>query len=111
MLLLLAYNPFCSNRLRQYVVEWPMLPGHATEPRSVPVRRSVVVAVSLFFSLLTLSETGAQGYVDVGFDDLPPPADSKAKEMPPKLVFRLLAEIPLPGPLPSDGPRLRGDLV
>ena len=75
------------------------------------MRRSILVSLSLLVSLFALSEAGAQSYVDVGFDDLPPPADSKPTDPPPKLIFSLVAEIPLPGPLPGDGPRLRGDLV
>ena len=75
------------------------------------MQRSMVASLSLFFSLFALSETGAQSYVDAGLDDLAPPADSESKDRPPKLIFSLLAEIPLPGPLPGDGPRLRGDLI
>ena len=88
-----------------------MLPDRATEPRSLPMRRSIPVSLSLLLSWFAVSEAGAQSYVDLGFDDLPPPADSKPRDQPPKMVFSLLAEIPLPGPLPGDGPRLRGDLV
>jgi len=88
-----------------------MFPRPSAEPRSAPLRRSSRVGLSLVLSLFGLSETGAQSYVDVGFDDLPPPTESRTKEQPPKLIFTLLAEIPLPGPLPGHGPRLRGDLV
>lgn len=81
-----------------------MLAERAAAARSLP---GLVLLISLF----GLSETIAQSYVDVGFADLPPPTQSKPRNPPPELVFDLVAEIPLPGPLAGHGPRLRGDRI
>lgn len=71
----------------------------------------MIASLGLFLLALAPPHSVAQTYVDTGFSDLPPPTAKKVKDPPPKLVFRLLAEIPLPGPLPGDDPRLRGSLV
>ncbi len=75
------------------------------------MRRSILASLSLLFPLFALSQARAQSYVDLGFNDLPPPTKTKVVDAVPKLIFSLQAEIPLPGPLPGDGLRLRGDLV
>ena len=71
----------------------------------------MIASVGLFLLALAPPHSVAQTYVDTGFSDLPPPTAKRVKDLPPKLVFRLLAEIPLPGPLPGDDPRLRDNLV
>jgi hypothetical protein len=63
--------------------------------------------------LAAASPLAAQTRTDAsgGFQDLPP-TSGRADEAPaPELLFRLEAEIPLPGPLPGVGPRLRGELI
>jgi hypothetical protein len=45
------------------------------------------------------------------FRDLPPTSRRAESPPPPKMTFLLEAEIPLPGPLPGGGPRMRGEWV
>jgi hypothetical protein len=45
------------------------------------------------------------------FQDLPPTSRRADGPPVPKMAFVLEAEIPLPGPLPGAGPRMRGELI
>jgi hypothetical protein len=53
----------------------------------------------------------SQTYSNDAFRDLPPTSRRADGPPVPKMAFLLEAEIPLPGPLPGAGPRLRGELV
>jgi hypothetical protein len=53
----------------------------------------------------------SQTYSTDAFRDLPPTSRRADGPPVPKIAFLLEAEIPLPGPLPGAGPRLRGELV
>jgi hypothetical protein len=52
-----------------------------------------------------------QTYSADPFQDLPPTSRRADGPALPKMAFLLEAEIPLPGPLPGAGPRLRGELI
>lgn len=60
---------------------------------------------------LTCSDATAQILSADPFENLPLAAEQGRGPAPPQLIFRLLAEIPLPGPLPGDGPRWTGDAI
>jgi hypothetical protein len=64
-----------------------------------------------FASCTTLLAQTSAYTTESAFEGLPPPSGRENLPPTPKLAFRLEAEIPLPGPLPGDGPRLRDGLV
>jgi len=71
-----------------------------------------LTSTTLLAALVVLSSPLlAQQIEHGGFEDLPPPSGSVLKIDVPNMAFALLAEIPLPGPLPGSGPRLNGEDV
>ncbi len=61
--------------------------------------------------LLACSDTRAQILSADPFENPPLAGKQDRDPAPPQLIFRLLAEIPLPGPLPGVGPRWTGETI
>jgi hypothetical protein len=72
--------------------------------------RTAVLLIGLALALGACTAALAQTEADP-FADLSPSREGKRGEEGPSLVFQLLAEIPLPGPLPPTGPRWIDGLV
>lgn len=61
--------------------------------------------------IVLVPELAAERSPDDPFADLPARAEASRKAEAPRLSFSLLAEIPLPGPLPGHGPRWIDDRI
>lgn len=81
-------------------------------PRCVLMRPfHLQLCLLLIFVASEPSTAQTQTYSADPFQDLPPTSRRADGPALPKMAFLLEAEIPLPGPLPGAGPRLRGELI
>jgi hypothetical protein len=75
--------------------------------------RSGIVSLSLLILCGITAPAGGQTFQTSPFDDpfLDTPVGAEARNAAPRVTFRLLTEIALPGPLPGAGPRIVDDRI